>query len=316
MKRFLTGIALSIALIAPLMAAESIDRSEPIQPDQRLRVEIPRGEVTLMASDDGQVSVQGSLDEDTESFEFASRGDEVVVILRLPSSMEKQWDDSGDRGARLTIRYPRNNALQYSTVSADTEANELGEIRMESVSGDFMLNSIQGRSQIETVSGDIEARNLTGEANLETVSGDVEGNLSGSALRVHTVSGDINLKSDASQVNLESVSGDIDARLSNVDQLRGGTVSGELTIELAQLDSGGEIALETVSGDISLRHQGAIDAQVTADTGPGGSIRNGWSDDEPSRGRYVSNENLDLRLGQGQARVRLNTVSGDLQLKK
>lgn len=314
MKSFLYGGLLSLSLITPLMAADAVDQSLAISADQVLRVEIPRGDVTLIGTEGDQVSVQGTLDEDTESFRFEAQGDAVVIKLELPDN----WHDNHkqERGAKLTIRYPNRHALEYQTISADTNASELGAVRMESVSGDFRLTGFVGKARVETVSGDIEARGLAQGANLETVSGDVDERGGQGELRIHTVSGDLDIENQAARLDLESVSGDVDARLGPVNQLRARTVSGELALSLSELASDGDVALESVSGDIQLTIKGDFSARVSADTGPGGRIRNDWSDAVPHRGKYVSNESLEFTLGQGSGSIRLNTVSGDLQLKK
>ncbi|MBY5922889.1 DUF4097 family beta strand repeat-containing protein [Ferrimonas balearica] len=315
MKRLLTGGLLSLTLFTPLLAAESVDQSQAIGPDQALRVAIPRGHVTLVGTEGDKVTVKGTLDEDTESFQFESQGDAVVIKLELPNN----WHDNGnsrDRGARLTIHYPSSRALEFSTVSADTDARELGSARMESVSGDFVLTQFTGKAMVETVSGDIEARDLQQGANLETVSGDIKERGGLGELRIHSVSGDLEIQNQARKLDLESVSGDVEAALGPVSQLRSRTVSGEMTLTMSELASSGDIALETVSGDIQLTIKGELDARISADTGPGGRIRNDWSDEAPRRGKYVSNESLEFTIGQGNGSIRLNTVSGDLQLKK
>ncbi|MBY6188137.1 DUF4097 domain-containing protein [Marinobacter hydrocarbonoclasticus] len=315
MKSLMTGGLLSFALIAPLMAAETIDQTQPIGADQSLRVAIPRGTVTFTATDGDSVSIKGTLDEDTESFEFETQGDAVVIKLRLPSEWHEH-NGGSKGGAKLTIQYPASRDLEYSTVSADTDATGLGQVRMESISGDFTLTGLTGRAWVESVSGDIEAKDLQGDANLESVSGDIEERGGQGEMRLHTVSGDLDVENRATRLDLESISGDIEARLGNIGQLRSRTVSGEMALKLAQLNPQGEVAAESVSGDIVLSIGGELNARVLADTGPGGEIRNGWSSEEPRRGKYVSNESLEVTLGQGSGTIRLNTVSGDLRLKK
>ncbi|MBY5993512.1 DUF4097 family beta strand repeat-containing protein [Ferrimonas balearica] len=308
---------LSWALVAPLAAAEAVDRSLPLGNANEVRIDIPRGKISLIGTQGDEISVQGELDEDTEAFEFAQEGDAVVVKLRLPDSWYRSNNGNNDKGAKLTIYYPQSAPLQFDTVAADVRAQRLGPAQLGNVSGDFHLKDGSAELKASTVSGDISAQDLSGELALVSVSGDIEGRALSGTLRLETVSGDIELRdATGSALTLETVSGDAELAMAAPSQLRGRTVSGELTVQLERIPGEAEVALESVSGDILLAVAGEIDAQIRAETGPGGRVRNDVSDQTPQRGKYVSNESLDITLGQGGGSVRLNTVSGDLRLKK
>lgn len=169
--------------------------------------------------------------------------------------------------------------LSIDSVSGDvTVAAAPREANIESVSGDQQLTLNSGRVRVESVSGDIQLRGrLDGEVAMETVSGRIGLDVLGSGVRelsAATVSGDMRIATalaTSGRIALESVSADLTLRLPRAlsATVRGESFSGELVAPGVQIKKprhgpgagfehrygrgGGEISIETFSGDATLQ---------------------------------------------------------------
>ena len=152
------------------------------------------------------------------------------------------------------------------------------------------------RIEINGVSSDVKASGLAGEQSYRSVSGDIAINGHGGRIAVTTVSGDTELHSDESlSANLTTTSGDVEiaAPLLNSLQLR--TVSGDAQIR-AGFAAGPIHSVESVSGDVSLEPLTGLTVEV-------------------KRGLDVmSGTGRQLVAGDGSARLRFRSLSGDLEL--
>jgi DUF4097 and DUF4098 domain-containing protein YvlB len=160
----------------------------------------------------------------------------------------------------------------------------------------------------------VDGRELGGDLVVGTVSGDVTVAHTGESLRLGTVSGDIEARAAARTIELETVSGRV--RLDNgaaVSRGRVSSVSGDLELTTA-VAAEGDLALESVSGAVTLALRGAVDARVALDAGPGGSIENRLGGEELDRSSHGPTESLALRLGSGRADIDVGTLSGRIEL--
>ena len=222
-----------------------------------------------------------------------------------------------ERGNRIEIRtrYPRNSRGRVS-VEFDIQVPRDLEVSAKSVSGDIVLDGINGVVRGETVSGDVEATSLAELRRAQSVSGDVvlTGASSGDAMEVKSVSGRIQATAArARRIEFSTVSGDI--TLENVESsdttLR--STSGRLEYS-GTLAPDGRYDLQSHSGEIRLRvptpsgfdveassYSGTIESEFAITTqGAGG------------RGRRT----LTGRFGDGGARLDLTTFSGDISIER
>jgi len=143
------------------------------------------------------------------------------------------------------------------------------------------------------VSGDVEVTGLTGSVEASSVSGDVA---------LHQVHGD---------ARAHSVSGD--ATLDRVDgqEVDGNTVSGRIEFT-GPIHQDGRYEFRSVSGDLTLRVEGSLDARVSLST-VSGEITSDFPITIGGGGRF-GRRSMDFTIGNGGARLELNTVSGDFRL--
>ena len=165
---------------------------------------------------------------------------------------------------------------------------------MDSVSGDAEIDGRVDRLDIGSVSGDVSFSGGASRATIETVSGD---------LRLRDLSGDL---------DVETVSGDVRVSQSNLRQIDGGTVSADLEFTI-DLSGNANVGIESMSGDVLLDLPASLSATVNAESFSG-SLRTDFPleiIDERGPGSRMRG-----KLGNGDARIELESFSGDIRLLK
>ena len=113
-------------------------------------------------------------------------------------------------------------------------------------------------------------------------------------------------------VRLETVSGDIDADNAGYRSLDAGSVSGDLNLHGTPA-AHANIAVKTMSGDVHLRLPESVPAKLRASTFSGDIRSDFGTVKEPDHGPGSS---LDATLGDGSTQVKLETFSGDIEIRK
>ena len=129
---------------------------------------------------------------------------------------------------------------------------------------------------------------------------------------LETVNGDVVVSGVAGAISAESVNGEM--QLTGVSgDVKADTVNGNIDVNFAQLGSGQRVSVDAVNARVVLRLPANASAQVSAET-LNGSID---ADDfglETSSG-FVGHE-LDGQIGDGDARVSVDTVNGSVEFRK
>jgi hypothetical protein len=169
-------------------------------------------------------------------------------------------------------RHARHNETQVEFVARVPAGVEFSG---SMVSGDVDVTGIGGHVEVNSVSGDVVVRNVRG-----TVS-------------AHSVSGDATLEDvDGADVDANTVSGDV---------AFGGPIRPD-----------GRYAFKSVSGDVTLRVAGELNARISLST-VSGDIESDFPVTIGGGGRF-GRRNMDFTVGSGGARIELGTVSGDFRL--
>ena len=275
--------------VAAALAGEAIDRTLDMPADGLVRVENVAGRVEFQTWDQARVRVSGEAGDDVEEVEVSS--DSLGVQIRVRNREGVRRID----GTELVLQVPVTASIEARTVSADLIlTGSRGEnVLLKSVSGDIEVEASPVRIDINSVSGDVEFEGSAKRSSVETVSGDIILRGLEGELRVSTVSGDVALESSAMErAGFESVSGDLSLRLAVAD--------------------GGRLTCDSLSGNIKLRlpatQQGRFDAQSFS-----GEIRSDFGRaQDVSRG---PGSQLDYRQGQKDAEIRLESFSGDIEIR-
>jgi DUF4097 and DUF4098 domain-containing protein YvlB len=148
--------------------------------------------------------------------------------------------------------------------------------------------------------------NPGGRISLENINGDIQMD------KVSTVNGDIEIRTMSGNVKAETVNGDLVASglVADVDLE---TVNGGVNAEFDSLGSGQRVSAEAVNGRIVLELPADTSARVHAET-VNGSIDADDFNLVVDKG-FVGRE-CDGQIGDGDARISLDTVNGSIRIVK
>jgi len=295
-------IAALLAFASPMAAsaATPINQARAINPDGEVRVENISGLIKVRVWNEAKVQVTGSLGEGAEKLVIEGDARSLLIQVKYPKGKGGWFGWGGvniKEPTRLELMVPLKVALALVAVSADIDVQGSAAPRMtiNNVSGDSsVLASSPGKLTVESVSGNVLLKLTSPQVTVNSVSGDVKmlGHLNG-RLDVETVSGNVELDTPVlSQLHFNSVSGDgsFQLGLAKDGRIEMDSVSGRLSLGLPA-SSSAKFQVESFSGDIS----SAFGKVVKEEYGPGRS--------------------LDARLGEGNGRVEMNTMSGDVLIK-
>lgn len=131
-------------------AVHEVDRSIDAPKEGMVVVRVPNGHVRLEGWDRNEVSVTGTVADDSGRLELASRHG-VTEVSVMPSL------DSGDDATQLVIRVPRGSSLDIETDGGHAEvAGIRGMVRVQSEHGDVTLDDNPLGVMARSTSGDIE----------------------------------------------------------------------------------------------------------------------------------------------------------------
>jgi DUF4097 and DUF4098 domain-containing protein YvlB len=173
------------------------------------------------------------------------------------------------------------------------------------------IDGIRGDATLSTVSG-----NLDGEVHGELEASTVSGSLRVTArearhIEVKSISGDVHVSGGGGEVEVTTVSGNADAELGAVTRGRFKTVSGNVVAGLA-LSPTAVLDGESVSGDVSFNFPAKPDADFDVQSFSG-EIHNCFGP-KPVTAEYGPGSRLAFTEGTGQARVHVDTKSGEVRL--
>jgi len=278
--------------------AKPLDQTWPVATDARIDVGNISGKVEVTGWDQAQVKLEGSLGAGST---LTVSGDAKKLSLQVKTT-KSGWfgSDAPSHDSTLILHVPKNAALDVSVVSADaTVADVAGaSLKVDGVSGDLTLSSAAPQIDVESVSGEVALAAPDAAAAGRT--------------HVQTVSGDIRAKNLAGRIKLETVSGEMNCACGSVHELETGTVSGDADIVVAPVNDA-RLNLSSMSGGIKLRLPASLSASIDASTFSGG-IRSDFG--QARDAEHGSGSNLKTQVGNGGAQIKIDTFSGDVQLRK
>ena len=296
-----THTILSLALIGAFgttQAGTPINETRPVNATARIDVSNVKGSVTVSGWDKAEVSISGTLGDGAKKLSVEGSGDHLSIKVETPD--KQGWFSWG-----------ADTRMGDSTL--DIKVPKGAEMKIEVVSADVSLSGVAGRTlNVDSVSGKLHLDSGAKELELDSVSGDID--VSGSADRAHveTVSGNIRARGLSGTVKFETVSGDVDAENGGYREVTAGTVSGDINLR-GKPDAGARIDVETMSGDVHLYLPADASARLNASTFSG-RIRSDFGKVvEPEHGPGSS---LDTTAGSGSGNVKLETFSGDIDIRK
>jgi len=200
---------------------------------------------------------------------------EVRITGTLGKGVEALQIDGSSADLEIKVKYPRNTDDRKSEpTDLIIDAPTLASLEIDGVATDIKVEGNAGKTlDIDSVSGDITVAAAPGQADIESVSGN----------QVLTL--------NSSNVDAQSVSGDI-------------ALAGRL---------GGEISIETVSGDIMVNSKGERVKRLESNSVSGDAeLRVGIADGARFSAESVSGDIALITAKSLSARVSGESFSGDL----
>jgi len=234
-------------------------------------------------------------------------GTERLKVRGSGSGMEL-WAD-------VTVRVPRGTELnvEHGVGMIAVEGVDAA-LKLSTRSGDVVVENTTGELAVATGNGDVDLARVQGDPlRIATGSGDVEAeDCDGERLQIATGSGDVQLaRMRGRSLEVATGSGDVEAQAIEADELDIGTGSGDVDLELERV-SVGEFNVGTGSGDVTLSLPAGASADVHAETHRG-EIKVALGDDVQYR--YREDDEIELTVGGGGAKVDLGTGSGDIRIR-
>lgn len=271
------------------LASIEIDRTLTIPSDGLVAVENMAGSIEISTWDRDEVQIKGEAGDEVEDVDIRETANGVRVEVNNRSTRNID-------GTELYLRVPVSARIEAMGVSADITVKGS---KAETIS-------------LETVSGDLEVEANSSRIDLKSVSGEVEFRGTASRVTAESVSGDVTLIGPEGEIKASTVSGDLSMEARQVSRGHFETVSGEMHLELA-LSEDGRLSCDAMSGDIVLRLPASQQAHFTAQSYSGDINSDFGNAVSVSRGPGSS---LDHLVGSGSAKIRLETFSGDISIRR
>ena len=281
-----------LALLAPwslVHAGRAIHERRPADPQGVVEIENVSGLIEINGWDRPEVEVTGTAGDKVERVDVSGTENRTSIHVLARTG---GWESNSE--VHLVVNVPRKSSVSATLVSAD--------LKIAGVQGDVKLQSVSG-----SVSGEVG-----GDVRTNTVSGDVRLTArSAKSIEVKTISGDIFLTGGGGEVEITTVSGDAKIELASLARGRFKSISGDFSVSLS-LISDGQVEGESVSGDVRLEFPDAPTANFDVQSFSG-DIDNCFGP-KPLQSHYGPGSRLVFKNGEGNARVRVATKSGDVQL--
>ena len=286
-----------------------------IGPSGQLDLETLSGDVTLRRGSGRELVVEIVRDARGTTDATAKAGLDAVRAV------------SEERGGRVTIKtvYPNQRGRSEYSVSVNyiVSAPAGTRISTRSISGDVLVEGIDGEVSVTTISGDVSVTNATHLLSATTTSGDItlmnvaaEGLLESS-----TTSGEIiatNVK--ARRLSLGAISGSITARGIEAGDVKLSTISDDVIFDGA-LTPRGRYEFSTHSGDVLLTLDGrtgfsfdgsAFSGSVRSDM----ALQGSRTESRTGTRRAANNRSLSGTFGDGSAVITATSFSGSVIVTK
>lgn len=306
----------SIFLLSlPVFAGEKVDSQLEATGKDDIEIEHVNGHAKITGWDKDLVQVKGELDDNAEEliFEKTSRG--VLIKVEMPKN-NRYKVRRGSKGDDLEIFVPKDSKVFYTSVNADVNIQKLNSgIGVDTVNGEIQLSDIEGKVRIESVNGDITSRNLNGNLRIDAVNADFDDRgSSADKVKIDLVNGDIETDIKSPDIRVETVNGSIDLNLHDVSRLEVTTVNGKVDAHFDLLENG-DVEVSSVGGRISLSMQKDVSARFEIEAHAGGRIINDITSDKEAKAKYGPKRWLDFTTKDGDGKVKVETVSGKINLK-
>ncbi len=291
----LLAAVVALGLLAggsPAAEVRKIDQTVAADKDGLVLVENIAGSIRIEAWDKSEIRITGTLGQDVEDLKVKAGGRKTLIEVVYPKHARNI-----NEGADLVIMAPRGSSLEAECISAPITVEGLtGGIDASNISGEILIKGKCQRIEAETISGDLTVAGGAPEVSVQSISGRVQA------------------EGDEADVEAQSVSGDIELTFARFTALSVESVSGDADVRGA-LGKEGHFDFDLHSGDLTLTLPGNVSADFRVETFSG-DIENAFGGKVEKASKYAPGKSLEFTAGGGEARVRVNTFSGDASILK
>jgi DUF4097 and DUF4098 domain-containing protein YvlB len=322
-KRILAIVAGAIAcaaLMAGCMAGPGMrgtfDRTLNVNGPVQLEIATGSGDVRVTAGSTGQVQIHGVIH--ARGWSDADAREKLNQIeSKPPISQDNNLIRVGSMGFNMgsvaidyTITVPANTELRSRAGSGDIDVSGIqGPATFAAGSGDITASGIGNDIQAVAGSGNIKIFGVQGQAQVTAGSGDITIHDAKGAVRLHSGSGNVDVERPSDAVVAETGSGDITVNGATAD-LRVRTGSGTVSIG-GNPGANNYWDIHASSADVTLRIPSNASFELYAHTSSGDINTQVPITMEGSTGKHE----LRARIGDGKARVEIQTSSGNITLR-
>ena len=271
--------------------AEHAEKTVDADADGNVSISNVAGSIEVTGWSRDEVEVIAELGRDVEELIVERDGGDVIIKVKVPRR------NSRNISSDLVVHVPENSSVEAAGVSADIEVSDVfGELRLNTVSGDLDSDVYESDVQIETVSGDIG----------------LQGDDRAMLTEAMTVSGDIDTSNLSGDIEIETVSGDLVVIEGSFERVQASSVNGDIVFH-SELADDGKLEIETINGEVDVEFSGSISGRFDVETF-NGDIDNCFGPESERTSRYTPGRELSFSEGDGDARVIIQTLNGDVRI--
>jgi len=316
---FLTGVLASVVLA--LAACDtgpsvrgSFDRNYTVSGPIRLELTNASGDVDISGSTDGKVHVRGEvrvsgmgfgnpqkrLDDTVSNPPIEQKGDTIRI--------GKEMSSLHNISINYTIQVPHDTEISATVASgAQTIRAVRGPVKVQAASGSIRVDKIDRDTQLTTASGSVSASDVGDDVQITSASGSVKVSNTKGDVRVNAIAGTIQIARPGGRVEADTASGQVEIQGAS-NNVKAHAVSGRVIVQ-GDPAANSYWELKTASGSIQLHVPAAASFHLSAQA-LSGEIRT----DVPIMIEEQGKHSLRARMGNGGARVDVQTVSGEIRV--
>jgi DUF4097 and DUF4098 domain-containing protein YvlB len=306
-------VALSACDTGPSVSGK-FDRSYSVAGPIRLELTNASGNVDIAGSADGKVHVHGEvrvsglgfgnpqkrLDDNIANPPIEQKGDTIRI--------GKEVTNLRNISIAYTIQVPHDTEVSATVVSGTQTIRAVrGPVKVQAASGAIRVERIDRDTQLTTANGAVSATDVGDNVQITTASGSVSVSGTKGDVRVHAISGVIQIARPGGRVEADTANGAVEIQGASND-VKARAASGRVFVQ-GNPAANSYWELKTASGNIQLTVPAAANFHLSAQA-VSGEIRT----DIPIMIEEQGKHSLRARMGNGGARVDVQTVSGEIRV--
>jgi len=284
------AVLFAALLAGPAAAQSTIDQHRSAAPDGTVDIENMAGSIRVTGWEKNEIAVSGRLGRQASGLNLSGGASHTRI------EVETEGNPHGVR-SDLDIKVPAGSRLKIDGFEAS-----------------ITVTGVTGTVQAETVNGSINLSGGAKDVDLQAVNGAVEVTKASGRIKAESVNGAVTVRDSSGELEASTVNGTLEVRGGSWTKAHLETVSGGLRFE-GSLAKKATLDAETVSGSVELAFPPGIGADFSVSSFSG-SIDNDLGPAATRQSKWTTEKELSFSTGGGGAKVRVQTLSGSIHLRK